>query len=626
MDPHPPKPRLTLRVGVTGHRPDKLHVDATKHAQVWLPKVFEALAEAAMDIHARNKSAYSSETPAIRLVSGFAEGADQIAVAACPDGWTIEALLPFPKEDYLSDFEQSELDKRDVRDEFLACLEKADVITELPAPRSGDRVQGYADAGGFLLRQIDLLIAVWDGKAPKRGGTGALAREAFDGGIPVVWLSTREHNVPRLIKGFDKDTNAPIASGADCTKGPLTAELRPIFEVPSAARHGRRRSARAGLESFYAETWPPECRFTVYDMLKRFANRQKLRRVIESPNYDKLAGEWTPFLDDAPVVDNLRNRIETVLLPRYVWADALAVYYSHHYRSAYVLAYALSALAVFIALFGVFFDNAHVKAGLVVIEIGVIGSIIRIVRHGRRRLWHERWLDYRTVAEVLRHTRFVSYLSEFGRIYDSTPAAGQREPSWMVWYIRATMREIGLPTAKLDHNYQWKTLHATLTHEIDAQIAFHQSNSESSGRIDHFLHSFGNRCFVLTLWVIAGFLLIYFLDLAFGFFAPEGHIAKGLHDLLYCAKPITVFAAAWFPALGAAVAGIRVQGDFESSKERSVYMLDALGALKDDYNAVENDTKLNETAELLISTARMMSEDLAAWQELYGRKRLTLPA
>ena len=29
---------------------------------------------------------------------------------------------------------------------------------------------------------------------------------------------------------------------------------------------------------------------------------------------------------------------------------------------------------------------------------------------------------------------------------------------------------------------------------------------------------------------------------------------------------------------------------------------------------------------MLIETAETMSEDLDAWQELYGRKRLTLPA
>src|SRR5215813_10807151 len=51
---------------------------------------------------------------------------------------------------------------------------------------------------------------------------------------------------------------------------------------------------------------------------------------------------------------DLHERIKRVLLPRYIWGDALAIYYSHLYRGAYVLSYLLSAVAVFIALGAVF--------------------------------------------------------------------------------------------------------------------------------------------------------------------------------------------------------------------------------------------------------------------------------
>ena len=44
------------------------------------------------------------------------------------------------------------------------------------------------------------------------------------------------------------------------------------------------------------------------------------------------------------------------------------------------------------------------------------------------------------------------------------------------------------------------------------------------------------------------------------------------------------------------------------------------------YPSIKGDASLDDTAELLITTARVLSEDIAAWQDLYGRKRLTLPA
>ena len=89
-------------------------------------------------------------------------------------------------------------------------------------------------------------------------------------------------------------------------------------------------------------------------------------------------------------------------------------------------------------------------------------------------------------------------------------------------------------------------------------------------------------------------------------------------------KPITGFLTIFLSALGAALAGIRGQGDFEGSRERSAQMIEALERLAEDYR---NASKLNlaVTSDLLIATARAMSEDVAAWQELYGRKWLNLP-
>jgi hypothetical protein len=52
--------------------------------------------------------------------------------------------------------------------------------------------------------------------------------------------------------------------------------------------------------------------------------------------------------------------------------------------------------------------------------------------------WHERWLEYRALAEGLRHGRFLAFVSDFGRIQESTPRSGGHPSLWMLWYIRAT--------------------------------------------------------------------------------------------------------------------------------------------------------------------------------------------
>jgi len=618
---HPPKPRLTLRVGVTGHRPDKLNGAAVARIQKQLPQAFAAIERAAAAILAGSKPVYADEPVVFRLICGFAEGADQIAVAACPAGWAIEAILPFPRDEYLKDFAASAAgDGRDVRDEFRQSLAKASVVTELALP-SGTREHGYAEAGGFMLRQIDVLIAVWDGKPPRTGGTGAVVREAAAGGIPVVWLSAQDDAPARLIMHMPT-AGDPQASASECTEAALLATLTAAFAAPT-------RSARAGLERYLGERWKRRCWFTAYDALRRVARGRLPRLTLPLPSFERRCHDWDSFLASAPSAAGLRERIGHVLAPRHAWADTLAVYYSHLYRSAYVFCYFLSAVAVFIALGTVFIhDDPHAsardvlatKAVFVGCELIVIGAIILLVWLGLNRRWHERWLNYRALAEMMRHGRFLAFVSEFGRT--QTTAAGDRDAPWMLWYVRSTMREIGLPAAVLDGGYRQALLATTFKEEIEGphgQLAYNRHNIEVAHQIDHFLHRLGIGCFVLTSVILAIFLALFGLDRAIA--------SAPIETLLLAAKPFVTFLSAGLPALGAAVAGIRVHGDFEASSKRSARTLDQLAGLSDDYaRTTKGDADLDATAELLITTARVLSEDIAAWQDLYGRKRLTLPA
>jgi hypothetical protein len=186
-----------------------------------------------------------------------------------------------------------------------------------------------------------------------------------------------------------------------------------------------------------------------------------------------------------------------------------------------------------------------------------------------------------------------------------------------------------MPNAKLDGTSQGGLLNASLSHEIsgpEGQIAFLRENSESACLIDLRLHQLGVGCFILKFIVLLLFLAGYGVELIVHG-APSGAQDGGSKEPLIWAKPWVTFLAAWLPALGAALAGIRVQGDFESSRDRSEAMLIALEELAQDYRTAESRRiDLEETAKMLIATAQTMSEDVDAWQELYGRKRLTLPA
>jgi hypothetical protein len=502
-DYHPPKPRLTLRIGITGHRPNKLSNATGKQVELQLRRVFATIEIAAKDIFKANAGIYADKPPQFRLVSGFAEGADQLALLACPHGWLIEGILPFPEDEYLKDFSKSAGgSNRDVRHEFLETLKKATTITQMPLPTPGRRDQGYLNAGSYLLRQLDVLITVWDGTPPKLGGTGAIAKQAYEGGIPVIWLSTLGNHAPRLITDFNEKGD-PIAPEADCTQGPLLDALMPLFAGPSREIGRSSRSPEGALKEFYSEVWRPRCYFPVYDFLMRISTLQRPRAVIHARSFESRYMDWDEFLDAAPAATDLRDRLRRVLLPRFIWADTLAVHFSHLYRSAYVLAYFLSAVAVFIGLGGMFSVHIGQEGRLVFVEFVVIGVIIALIYLGRHRRWHERWLDYRALAESLRHERFLAFISEFGRFHDSLSEPITHNPPWTLWYLRTTLRELGLPSATLDSTYQWRILSATKTYEIDEQIKYHEENRQNGRCIDHLLQYIGISCFLVTFSILA---------------------------------------------------------------------------------------------------------------------------
>jgi hypothetical protein len=625
---HPPKPRFTVRVGITGHRPNKLNGPIVGTIARQLIQVFKGIEEAATDLWKANAAFYTADVPQFRLLSNFAEGTDQLAVSTCPNAWLVEAILPFPKDEYLTDFSKSASgENRDVRKDFLASLQKAASVTELPLRSQDKRTQGYVNAGSYLLRQVDVLVAVWDGMPPEPGGTGALVREAHLGGIPVIWLSTVADEMPRLVTGFNK-TGAPVASDADCTKGPLKSVLEPIFGGPSFLATHSRRSAQNALKVWYSEQWRQHSWFSAYDALARIATLRMPRLVIRGLSYrDRCAG-WDAFFAAAPDVSNLTERLREVLLPRFVWADALAVYYSHLYRSAYVLAYLFSAAAVFLALGGVLDVPIEYEAVVVAIEIILIGAIVALIFLGRRWFWHERWLDYRALAESLRHGRFLAFLSECGRVPVDLPGLTARSPTWIVWYLRATMRELSLPSAFLDATYSQSLLSGTAAAELDKQIQYHNENRRTAHRIDLVLHGAGIFCFVITFLILFVFLIGFGYERLFG--APgvlHDHPSTALGHVPFFLKKWMFFGTAGLPALGAALSGIRAHGDFDASEHRSAQMIISLLALKEDYTrALGESSDLEDTARMLIAAARVMSEDLLAWEELYGRKRLVLPA
>ena len=199
--------RSALRIGITGHRLDKLAPGDLDALRARLAALFVALEAACIR---RGTGA------APRIVSGLAEGADRLAVEAAPDHWQLDALLPLPRDEYRRDFlAEGEETSRSSR-AFDAHLAAAATLRE-PEEADPDRDAAYAALGQTLIRDIDCLVAVWDGRKPRGpGGTAAVLADAVALGVPVLWVDPAGAATTRLVTGFvGGDVTRPSTREAD---------------------------------------------------------------------------------------------------------------------------------------------------------------------------------------------------------------------------------------------------------------------------------------------------------------------------------------------------------------------------------------------------------------------------
>lgn len=117
----------------------------------------------------------------VRVVSSFAEGADQLVARVALDlGLALDAVLP--AADYRATLDAA------FRSEFDRLLAAAATATTLDHAEAGP--PAYLDAGREVLARSDVLLALWDG-APARGtgGTAEIVDAAREQGtaVVVVW-------------------------------------------------------------------------------------------------------------------------------------------------------------------------------------------------------------------------------------------------------------------------------------------------------------------------------------------------------------------------------------------------------------------------------------------------------
>jgi hypothetical protein len=189
---------------------------------------------------------------------------------------------------------------------------------------------------------------------------------------------------------------------------------------------------------------------------------------------------------------------------------------------------------------------------------------------------------------------------------------GEGLSPWVRWYVRATARQIGLPSARIDAAFLTR-VRDDLMRLIEDQTSYLASDARRMHHLEHRLHNLGTILFATTALVCVAILIIKLADVMLPDLEHYGH--------LLAIVGATVGAA--LPAIGAGIYGIRMQGDFAGIAGRNHALGHHLATLA---TVIANDPLDFDTLGRRAKRATdLLTADLASWLQTYDARPLALP-
>lgn len=543
----PGKPRLILHVGVTGHMHEDLKgcdLDAVRSS---IAAILVRLEKMVTAIHAQHRDAFRPERPLLRMFSRLADGSDLlVAEEATRLGFELHCPLPFAADVYQRGIAPGWLDL------YKRMLQTATHVVELDGDAAALN-ESYFESRRMVLRHSDVLIAIWDPvhRLSQVWGTTRLVDEARHDDLLVVHI---DPSSPGTVHLDVREEDADIHKGEI---GELEERLRSLLTPPTPAERSRWPWPPAPpYEAFLDERQRSWSLGFVWLPFRDFWHKGLIRKPqLHVADFLATATqEWTDGWNATPALpEPVRDSVDQGLLPPFAWTDKLADYYANLTRSSIILNYLMAAAAVLLALAGHALGPSCIAAEFVLIVIIVGNTLV-----GNHLRWHERWIDYRVLAERLRLQRFLAPL---GRITSHTrrPAHlsfSELRGSWLAWYFRAVVRELGMVGERYDAGYveACRAVMLRLTGEKDSgQIGWHRSNAARFAAIEKHLEWAGLFLFIATGSACAAHLIYH--------------------------QPLLTLVTAALPAFGAALAAIAVHLQLDRIAKHSESMAEHLGKL-----------------------------------------------
>jgi hypothetical protein len=598
--------------------------------------------------HAAKQVYDPSLPPLLRLISPLADGADRlVAEEGQLRGFQLEAPLPFPEEIYKSSFgHETPQQRADNVDTFERLLGHADprVLTlDGDADDDIDRHRSYEAVGRLVVRNCDLLIAVWDDNEPSRGrgGTADTVQFALRVGVPVWWINAARDEPPRWLQDsldlprFGR-ARSPEPDARDGLRDYISRVILPPDPVPVDGPSLWDRvimclACALGIQAdplrvFLEETGTPHRKFwNLHPDVVRFVRKhggrhhekRAARRTGEPLAYKQSPAAVAPervAAGDSAVVrrrDWYRRLLCLVCEPfrrnkppsgSSSTAAALSRAYQDMYRTSYLLVFVCAAVALICAVVGSTFEP--VETAMTFVELLMLLVILGFVMANELLRWHERYLSYRMFGELLRlsqHLQRLGWSLSGSRV--NNLARGTKR-NWVAWFFAATGRAIPLATGDLDTGKLEGIKKDVIEALIGGQLRFHHAREKECGGAAKLFGIGGRWLFFMTLVLVLVRVVLWA--------EHEGEaFMQGLS-----------LATALLPAFSAALFGLRAYEEFEVLAQQSERMREALCRAKSRIDRVRTDRPLASQVlgGELFDVATIMLSDVEGWAQLFRMK------
>ena len=296
------------------------------------------------------------------------------------------------------------------------------------------------------------------------------------------------------------------------------------------------------------------------------------------------------FKEKYGLPDEAKREAREGLMPFYVRASNLAKRNQKLYRRAALLVYCFSALAVAAIAVGTLVNTLSRWAFS--LELLLLLSILGIVLYANRRRTHKKWIESRFLAERIRAAIFLAVCGVEASDISVPPYMGfaDQADEWMVM----TFSEIwGRLPARKGCAGESCTLLETFARErwIQDQVKFHERKARDSERMSRLLERGGVVAFGLAL------------------LAATLHLILSALHIEWFEKPL-ILAAISFPAVGAAIGGIRTHREYSRLAKRSHNMAMNLRRLDERFSSASDPQALES---LLQETERLMLLETQDW-------------